>query len=102
MNVMSNTTAKRYQRVTAPLRRIQGQVAAIERFLVEDPDGNPPLPTAAVGIGVSISSPRISAWLTSEHQTTIGSALFLDNGQTGQNCNAGRRIMVWWHGGHRP
>jgi hypothetical protein len=59
MKVMSNTTAKRNQRVTPPLRRIQGQVAAIERFLVEDPDGNPPLPTAAsVGIGVSISSPR--------------------------------------------
>jgi hypothetical protein len=59
MKVMSNTTAKRNQRVTTPLRRIQGQVAAIERFLVEDPDGNPPLPTAAsVGIGISISSPR--------------------------------------------
>jgi hypothetical protein len=59
MKVMSNTTAKHNQRVTAPLRRIQGQVAAIERFLVEDPDGNPPFPTAAsVGTGVSISSPR--------------------------------------------
>jgi hypothetical protein len=41
MKVMSNTTAKRNQRVTAPLRCIQGQVPAIERFLVEDPDGNP-------------------------------------------------------------
>ena len=59
MKVTSNTTAKRNQRVTAPLRRIQGQVAAIERFLVEDPDGNRPLPTtSSVGIGVSISSPR--------------------------------------------
>jgi regulation of enolase protein 1 (concanavalin A-like superfamily) len=61
MKIMSNTTAKRNQRVTARLRRIQGQVAAIERFLVEDPHGNPPLPTAAsVGIGVSISSPEKS------------------------------------------
>jgi DNA-binding FrmR family transcriptional regulator len=36
---MPSTTTKRNQRITARLRHIQGQVAAIERSLVEDPDG---------------------------------------------------------------
>jgi hypothetical protein len=59
MKIMPITTERRNQRITARLRRIQGQIAAIERSLVEDPDGNPPLPAAtSVGISVSISSPR--------------------------------------------
>jgi hypothetical protein len=59
MEIMPDTTTKRNQRITAGLRPIQEQVAAIERSLVEDPDGNPPLPAAtSVGISVSISSPR--------------------------------------------
>jgi DNA-binding FrmR family transcriptional regulator len=37
MKIMPNTTTERSQRITARLRRIQGQVAAIERSLVEDP-----------------------------------------------------------------
>jgi DNA-binding FrmR family transcriptional regulator len=36
---MPDTTTKRNQRIAASLRRIQGQVAAIERSLAEDPDG---------------------------------------------------------------
>jgi DNA-binding FrmR family transcriptional regulator len=39
MKIMPVTTEKRNQRITARLRRIQGQIAAIERSLVEDPDG---------------------------------------------------------------
>jgi DNA-binding FrmR family transcriptional regulator len=39
MKIMPNATEKRNQRITARLRRIQGQVAAIERSLVERPDG---------------------------------------------------------------
>jgi DNA-binding FrmR family transcriptional regulator len=39
MKLMPITTEKRNQRITARLRRIQGQIAAIERSLVEDPDG---------------------------------------------------------------
>jgi DNA-binding FrmR family transcriptional regulator len=39
MKIMSITTEKRNQRITARLRRIQGQIAAIERSLAEDPDG---------------------------------------------------------------
>ena len=35
---MPDTTTKRNQRAAASLRRIQGQVAAIERSLAEDPD----------------------------------------------------------------
>ena len=35
---MPDTTTKRNQRIAASLRRIQGQVAAIERSLAEDPD----------------------------------------------------------------
>jgi DNA-binding FrmR family transcriptional regulator len=34
-----DNTKKRNQRVAASLRRIQAQVAAIERSLAEDPDG---------------------------------------------------------------
>ena len=36
---MPDTTTKRNQRITASIRRIQGQLAAIERSLAEDPDG---------------------------------------------------------------
>ena len=36
---MLDNTKKRNQRVAASLRRIQAQVAAIERSLAEDPDG---------------------------------------------------------------
>jgi len=36
---MTNIATKRNQRITARLRRIQGQIAAIERSLAEDPDG---------------------------------------------------------------
>ena len=36
---MTNIVTKRNQRITARLRRIQGQVAAMERSLAEDPDG---------------------------------------------------------------
>jgi DNA-binding FrmR family transcriptional regulator len=39
MKIMPITTERRNQRITACLRRIQGQVAAIERSLAEDPDG---------------------------------------------------------------
>lgn len=39
MKIMSNTRAKRNQRITARLRPIQEQVAAPECSLVEDPDG---------------------------------------------------------------
>jgi DNA-binding FrmR family transcriptional regulator len=39
MKIMPVTTERRNQRITARLRRIQGQIAAIERSLVEDPDG---------------------------------------------------------------
>jgi len=39
MKIMPITTERRNQRITARLRRIQGQIAAIERSLVEDPDG---------------------------------------------------------------
>jgi DNA-binding FrmR family transcriptional regulator len=35
---MPSTTTKRNQRIAASLRRVQGQVAAIERSLAEDPD----------------------------------------------------------------
>jgi DNA-binding FrmR family transcriptional regulator len=37
---MPDTTTKRNQRIAASLRRIQGQVVAIERSLAEDPDGS--------------------------------------------------------------
>jgi len=37
MKIMPSTTEKRNQRITARLRRIQGQIAAIERSLVEIP-----------------------------------------------------------------
>jgi DNA-binding FrmR family transcriptional regulator len=36
---MPDTATNRNQRIAASLRRIQGQVAAIERSLAEDPDG---------------------------------------------------------------
>ena len=36
---MPDTTTKRNERIAASLRRIQGQMAAIERSLAEDPDG---------------------------------------------------------------
>jgi DNA-binding FrmR family transcriptional regulator len=36
---MTNTATKRNQRIAARLRRIQGQIAAIERSLIADPDG---------------------------------------------------------------
>jgi DNA-binding FrmR family transcriptional regulator len=39
MKIMPITTERRNQRITARLRRIQGQIAAIERSLAEDPDG---------------------------------------------------------------
>ena len=39
MKIMPITTERRNQRVTARLRRIQGQIAAIEGSLAEDPDG---------------------------------------------------------------
>ena len=39
MKIMPSTTEKRNQRITARLRRIHGQIAAIERSLAEDPDG---------------------------------------------------------------
>jgi len=38
MNTPLNSCTKRNARITARLRRIQGQVAAIERSLVTDPD----------------------------------------------------------------
>ena len=36
---MPDITTKRNQRIAASIRRIQGQLAAIERSLAEDPDG---------------------------------------------------------------
>ena len=39
MKIMPTTIERRNERITARLRRIQGQIAAIERSLVEDPDG---------------------------------------------------------------
>jgi DNA-binding FrmR family transcriptional regulator len=39
MKIMPITTERRNERITARLRRIQGQIAAIERSLTEDPDG---------------------------------------------------------------
>jgi DNA-binding FrmR family transcriptional regulator len=39
MKIMPDTTTKRNERIAASLRRIQGQMAAIERSLAEDPDG---------------------------------------------------------------
>ena len=39
MKIMPITTERRNQRIIARLRRIQGQIAAIERSRVEDPDG---------------------------------------------------------------
>ena len=39
MKIMPITTERRNQRITARLRRIQGQIASIERSLAEDPDG---------------------------------------------------------------
>jgi FrmR/RcnR family transcriptional regulator, repressor of frmRAB operon len=39
MKIMPITLERRNQRITARLRRIHGQIAAIERSLVEDPDG---------------------------------------------------------------
>jgi hypothetical protein len=36
------------------------------------------------------------------HKSFQISGFWPDDGQTGQNCKVGRRIMVWWHGGHRP
>ena len=39
MKIMPITTERRNQRITARLRRIQGQIAAIERSLAEDADG---------------------------------------------------------------
>ena len=39
MKIMPITTERRNQRITARLRRIQGQIAAIEGSLAEDPDG---------------------------------------------------------------
>jgi DNA-binding FrmR family transcriptional regulator len=38
MTNIANGSARRNQRITARLRRIQGQVAAIERSLSTDPD----------------------------------------------------------------
>ena len=39
MNIMPITVERRNERITARLRRIQGQIAAIQRSMVEDPDG---------------------------------------------------------------
>jgi DNA-binding FrmR family transcriptional regulator len=39
MKIMPATIERRNERITARLRRIQGQIAAIERSLAEDPDG---------------------------------------------------------------
>ena len=39
MKIMPTTIERRNERITARLRRIQGQIAAIERSLDEDPDG---------------------------------------------------------------
>jgi DNA-binding FrmR family transcriptional regulator len=39
MKIMPITTERRNERITARLRRIQGQIGAIERSLAEDPDG---------------------------------------------------------------
>ena len=36
---MTDIATKRNQRIAARLRRIQGQIAAIERSLIADPDG---------------------------------------------------------------
>ena len=39
MKIMPATIERRNERITARLRRIQGQIAAIQRSMVEDPDG---------------------------------------------------------------
>ena len=39
MKIMATTIERRNERITARLRRIQGQIAAIQRSMVEDPDG---------------------------------------------------------------
>ena len=39
MKIMPTATERRNERITARLRRIQGQIVAIERSLAEDPDG---------------------------------------------------------------
>src|SRR5580658_4757731 len=39
ITIMPDSTTKHNQRIAASIRRIQGQLAAIERSLAEDPDG---------------------------------------------------------------
>ena len=39
MKIMPATIERRNERITARLRRILGQISAIERSLAEDPDG---------------------------------------------------------------
>jgi DNA-binding FrmR family transcriptional regulator len=39
MKILPATIERRNERIIARLRRIQGQIAAIERSLAEDPDG---------------------------------------------------------------
>jgi DNA-binding FrmR family transcriptional regulator len=55
MKIMPITTERRNQRITARLRRIQGQIAAIERSLAEDPDGTILLQRVAAARGAMSS-----------------------------------------------
>jgi DNA-binding FrmR family transcriptional regulator len=55
MKIMPITTERRNQRITARLRRIHGQIAAIERSLAEDPDGTILLQRVAAARGAMSS-----------------------------------------------
>jgi DNA-binding FrmR family transcriptional regulator len=55
MKIMPVTIETRNQRITARLRRIQGQMAAIEHSLAEDPDGSILLQRVAAARGAMSS-----------------------------------------------
>jgi DNA-binding FrmR family transcriptional regulator len=56
MKIMPNTTTKRNQRIAANLRRVRGQVTAIERSLAEDPDSGILLQRVAAARGAMSGS----------------------------------------------
>jgi DNA-binding FrmR family transcriptional regulator len=51
MNAISTITERRNQRISARLRRIQGQIAALERSLAEEPEFTVLLQRAAAARG---------------------------------------------------
>ncbi|HEY4050724.1 MAG TPA: metal-sensing transcriptional repressor [Acidobacteriaceae bacterium] len=68
MDITPDTTAKRNERITARLRRIQGQVAAIERSLIEDPEGTMLLQRVVAARGAMSS---LMAYLLEEKLRTL-------------------------------